>query len=121
MMMRRPPRDVGPDHRPGMMMYMWGRRWSPPSPEGEVPPVIRDRRFWQGSVFGVAVGARSFPGIIAVHADAAYVLNFSREVGVQHQVEEMGRQPDIDSIALLDTGAERGRAFASRARWPAGR
>jgi signal transduction histidine kinase len=102
MMMRRPPPDAGPDHRRGMMMYMWGRRWSPPSPEGEVPPVIRDRRFWQGSVYGVAVGARSFPGIIAVHADAAYALNVSREVGVQHQVEEMGRQPDIDSIALLD-------------------
>jgi two-component system sensor histidine kinase HydH len=103
MMMQRPaPRDVGPDPHRAMMMYMWGRRWSPPSPEGEVPPVIRDRKFWEGSVFGVAVGARSFPGIIAVHADAAYVLNFSREIGVQHQVEEMGRQPGIDSIALLD-------------------
>ena len=103
MMMQGPaPLDVGPDQRRTMMMYMWGRRWSPPSPEGEVPPVIRDRRFWQGSVYGVAVGARSFPGIIAVHADAAYALNVSREVGVQHQVEEMGRQPDIDSIALLD-------------------
>ena len=102
-MMRRPPGlDAGPDQRRAMMMYMWGRRWSPPAAEGEVPPVIRDRKFWQGSVFGVAVGARSFPGIIAVHADAAYVLNFSREIGVQHQVEEMGRQPGIDSIALLD-------------------
>ena len=39
-----------------------------------------------------------------MHADAAYVLNFSREIGVQRQVEEMGRQPGIDSIALLDQG-----------------
>jgi two-component system sensor histidine kinase HydH len=102
MMMQRPPSDVGPDQHRAMMMYMWGRRWSAPSPEGGVPPLIRDKKFWQGSEFGVAVGARSFPGIIAVHADAAYVLNFSREIGVQHQVEEMGRQPGIDSIALLD-------------------
>jgi signal transduction histidine kinase len=102
MMMRRPPLDIAPDQRRPMMMYMWGRHWSPPSAEGDVPPVIRDRKFWQGSVFGVAVGARSFPGIIVVHADAAYVLHFSREIGVQHQVEEMGRQPGIDSIALLD-------------------
>ncbi len=104
-MMGRPPIPEGrPDQRRAMMMYMWGRRWSPPSAEGEVPPVIRDRKFWQGSVFGVAVGARSFPGIIAVHADAEYVLNFSREIGVQRQVEEMGHQPGIDSIALLDQG-----------------
>lgn len=104
-MMGRPPiPEGGPDQRRAMMMYMWGRRWSPPSAEGEVPPVIRDRKFWQGSVFGVAVGARSFRGIIAVHADAEYVLNFSREIGVQRQVEEMGHQPGIDSIALLDQG-----------------
>ena len=102
MMMRRPPLDIGPDQRRGMMMYMWGRHWSPPSPGEEAPPVIRDRKFWQGTVFGVAIGARSFPGIIAVHADAAYALHVSREIGVQQQVEEMGRQPGIDAIALLD-------------------
>lgn len=104
-MMGRPPMAAaGPDERRAMMMYMWGRRWSPPGTEGDVPPTIRDRKYWQGSLFGVAVGARSFPGIIAVHADAAYVLNFSREIGVQRQVEEMGRQPGIASIALLDQG-----------------
>ena len=104
-MMGRPPMaEAGPDERRAMMMYMWGRRWSPPATEGDVPPTIRDRKYWQGSLFGVAVGARSFPGIIAVHADAAYVLNFSREIGVQRQVEEMGRQPGIASIALLDQG-----------------
>jgi two-component system, NtrC family, sensor histidine kinase HydH len=102
-MMGRPPgADGGSEQRHAMMMYMWGRRWAPPFAEGNIPPVIRDRRFWQGSLFGVAVGARSFPGIIAVHADAAYVLDFRQEIGVQHQVEEMARQPDIDSIALID-------------------
>jgi signal transduction histidine kinase len=102
-MMGTPPmRGGGTDEHRAMMMYMWGRRWSPPSAAGEVPAFIRDRKFWEGSVFGVAVGARSFPGIIAVRADAEYVLNFSREIGVQHQVEEMGRQPGIDSVALLD-------------------
>ena len=105
-MMGKPPgaEGSGPEQRHAMMMYMWGRRWSPPSNEGNVPPAIRDRRFWQGSLFGVAVGARSFPGIIAVHADAAYVLDFRQEIGVQRQVEEMARQPDIDSIALIDQG-----------------
>lgn len=104
-MMGRPPMaEAKPEDRRAMMMYMWGRRWSPPTTEGDVPPTIRDRKYWQGSLFGVAVGARSFPGIIAVHADAAYVLNFSREIGVQRQVEEMGRQPGIASIALLDQG-----------------
>ena len=100
--MRPPAPGEGPDERRAMMMYLWGRRWSPPIPEGDVPPAIRDRKFWQGSVLGVAVGARSFPGIIAVHADAAYVLDFGKEVGVQRQVEELARQPGIESIALLD-------------------
>jgi len=106
-MMGRGPRPLpspgdGAEERRAMMMYMWGRRWSAPVPEGDVPPVIRDRKFWQGSVLGVAVGARSFAGIIAVHADAAYVLDFGKEIGVQREVEELARQPGIDSIALLD-------------------
>lgn len=88
-------------HR-AMMMYMWGRRWAPPLGAGAPPPAIQDRRFWEGSLFGVAVGARSFPGIIAVHADADYVLNFSKEIGVQRQVEELGRQGSIRYIQLLD-------------------
>lgn len=104
-MMGRPPlgeRVPDADAHRAMMMYMWGRRWAAPPAEGKVPPAIRDRKFWEGSIFGVAAGARSFPGIIAVHADADYVLNFSREVGVQRQVEELGRQAGIESIALLD-------------------
>ena len=81
---------------------MWGRSWAAPSPEEEAPPAIRDRKFWKGTVLGVAVGARSFPGIIAVHADANSVLNFRREIGVQRQMEELGRQPGIESVELLD-------------------
>ena len=104
-MMGRPPprRHGGRSERRAMMMYMWGRRWSPPSARGtRSRPRSATASSGRAAVFGVAVGARSFPGIIAVHADAAYVLDFSREIGVQHQVEELGRQPDIDSIALLD-------------------
>jgi len=84
-----------------MMLYMWGRRWAPPG-EQAAPPALKDRKFWEGSLFGVAVGARSFPGIIAVHADADYILNFRKEIGVQRQIEELGRQPGIVSVALLD-------------------
>jgi signal transduction histidine kinase len=91
------------EHRRAMMMYMWGRQWAPaPRDQQPPPPAVQDRRFWEGSVFGVAVGARSFPGIIAVHADADYVLNFKNEIGVQHQVEELGRQPGIQFLTLLD-------------------
>ena len=90
------------EHRAQMMMYMWGRSWAAPSAEEGAPPAIRDRKFWKGTVLGVAVGARSFPGIIAVHADANSVLNFRLEIGVQRQVEELGRQPGIESVALLD-------------------
>jgi signal transduction histidine kinase len=104
MMMTRPPATAAEaqERHATMMMYMWGRRWGPPSPGNEAPPAIRDRKFWEGSVLGVAVGARSFPGIIAVHADARSVLDFRRTIGVQHQVEELGRQAGVESIALLD-------------------
>jgi signal transduction histidine kinase len=95
--------EAARDHRRAMMLYMWGRQWAPaPQVQEPPPPAIQDRRFWEGSVFGVAVGARSFPGIIAVHADADYVLNFKNEIGVQHQVEELGRQPGIEFVTLLD-------------------
>ena len=103
MMMTRPPTTAAEaqERHATMMTYMWGRRWGPPSPGNEAPPAIRDRKFWEGSVLGVAVGARSFPGIIAVHADARSVLDFSRTIGVQRQVEELGRQAGVESIALL--------------------
>jgi signal transduction histidine kinase len=88
--------------RHAAMMFVWGRRWAPPLPEGDAPPAVRDRTFWEGTRFGVATAARSFPGIIAVHADAEAVRDFGREIGVQRQVEELGRQPGIESIAILD-------------------
>lgn len=103
MMMARPPATATEaQERRAMMMYMWGRQWAPPSVGDEAPAAVRDRKFWAGTVLGVAVGARSFPGIIAVHADAHSVLDFSRTIGVQHQVEELGRQAGVESIALLD-------------------
>jgi signal transduction histidine kinase len=88
-----------------MMRFMWGRRWgefSEPSEHGETPPLLREKSFWEGSLFGVAIGARSFPGIIAVHADADYILNFRKEIGVEREIEELGRQPGIESVGLLD-------------------
>src|SRR3990167_3180452 len=97
------PRPPGGEPPMPMMRYMWGRRWAgPPEPdEARAPTVIRDRKFWEGSVFGVAVGAESFRGIIAVHADADYILNFRREIGVERQLEELGRQAGVTSVALL--------------------
>ena len=102
------PGGPGPPHPPGappmpMMSYMWGRRWAPPPEEGKagVPTAISDRKFWEGSVFGVAIGAESFPGIIAVHADAAFILNFGKEIGVERQLEELGRQAGVAGVALL--------------------
>jgi signal transduction histidine kinase len=100
--MGHPPGSPGPPEGHGAMMrYFWGRRWRPEPPDPGVPSPIRDRRYWEGTVFGVAIGARSFPGIIAVHADAAFVLNFTTEIGLQRQIEELGRQPGIERVALL--------------------
>ncbi|MBI4635653.1 MAG: hypothetical protein HY727_04830 [Candidatus Rokubacteria bacterium] len=99
---RAPGEHAGVD--PPMMRFMWGRRWAHPEPapgEEPPPPVIRQEKFWEGSVFGVAIGARSFPGIIAVHADADYILNFRREIGVERQIEELGRQAGVAAVALL--------------------
>jgi two-component system sensor histidine kinase HydH len=88
--------------------YMWGKRWRLPREKAEnraaeLPPKITGSEFWKGSVFGVAIGARSFPGIIAVHANADYVLNFEKEMGVQSQIEDLGRYSDSEFIALLDS------------------
>jgi len=89
-----------------MMIYRWGRNWSLPGEEKKTalqpPPQITEQKFWEGSVFGVAISARSIPGIIAVHANADFILNFKKEIGVQRQIEELGNQPDIDHVALLD-------------------
>jgi len=89
----------GPVGDDSMMTYMWGRRWGRVR-EG-TPPAIADRKFWEGSLFGVAVGARSFPGVIAVHADADYILDFRKEMGVERQLDELARQSGVEFIALL--------------------
>jgi signal transduction histidine kinase len=92
---------------PGMM-FMWGPRWwggsrgDPARLFPSLPKGAKVRRFWEGSAFGVAVPAQSFPGVIAVHADAEYLLNFRREIGVEHLVEELGRQSGVAAVALLD-------------------
>jgi signal transduction histidine kinase len=89
------------------MPFMWGHRWGGPrgDPAQLFPSLPRNakvRRFWEGSAFGVAVPAQSFSGIIAVHADAEYLLNFRREIGVEHLVEDLGRQSGVAAVALLD-------------------
>ena len=88
--------------------YMWGRRWQLPTQNpgnraAELPPRIMSSEFWQGSAVGVAVGARSFPGIIAIHANADYILNFEKEIGVQRQIQELGRESVAEFVALLDS------------------
>ncbi len=69
----------------------------------EPPARIKQKDFWKGSAFGAAVGARSFPGIIAVHANADYILNFDKEIGVQTQIEDLGQQSDSEFVAFLDS------------------
>jgi len=88
--------------------YAWGKRWRLPTEKaeektGEPPPGFKDKEFWKGSAFGVAVGARSFPGIIAIHANADYIFNFEKAIGVQSQIEDLGRQSDSEFVAFLDS------------------
>ena len=97
-----------PDAAPGprtMMRYMWGRRWAPPiapdAGESPAPTAIRDRRFWQGTVFGVAIGATAFPGIIAVHADASALVDFRRDAGVERQLTDLAAGAGAASVTLL--------------------
>ena len=94
-------------HRP-TISYAWGKRWRLPAEKAEEktsepPPGIKDKEFWKGSPFGVAVGARSFPGIIAIHANADYIFNFEKEIGVQSQIEDLGRQSNSEFVAFLDS------------------
>jgi signal transduction histidine kinase len=88
--------------------YAWGKRWRLPTEKtkektGEPPPGVKDKGFWKGSAFGVAVSARSFPGIIAIHADADYIFNFEKAIGVQSQIEDLGRQSDSEFVSFLDS------------------
>jgi signal transduction histidine kinase len=94
--------------RQQMTSYMWGKRWRLPREKAgnraaQLPPRITTSEFWKGSAIGVAVGARSFPGIIAIHANADYILNFEKEIGVQRQIQELGRQSETEFVALLDS------------------
>jgi signal transduction histidine kinase len=92
---------------PPFRPFMWGRHWPLPAQKQgtseDLPPPLKEKKFWEGSLFGVAIGARAFPGVIVVHANADYILNFKNEIGVQRQIEELGRQSDIDYVALLDS------------------
>lgn len=92
---------------PSGMPFMWGQRWGGPrgDPALLFPSLPKDakiRRFWEGSAFGVAVPAQSFDGVIAVHADAEYLLSFRREIGVQRLIEDLGRQTGVAGVTLLD-------------------
>lgn len=88
--------------------YAWGKRWRLPTEKaegktGEPPPGVKDKEFWKGSAFGVAVGAHSFPGIIAIHANADYIFHFEKAIGVQSQIEDLGRQSDSEFVSFLDS------------------
>jgi signal transduction histidine kinase len=101
------PGQPGEGRRPAGMPFMWGHRWGGPrgDPAQLFPSLPKDakiRRFWEGSAFGVAVPAQSFQGIIAVHADADYLLNFRREIGVERLIQDLGRQAGIAEVTLLD-------------------
>jgi signal transduction histidine kinase len=96
---RRPPGSM-----PGPMLHLWGRRWSGgpgPAAPREAPPAVVSRKFWEGTLFGVAVEATTFDGIIAVHADAASVLDFQKAIGVERHVMDLARQSGVDEVAIL--------------------
>jgi signal transduction histidine kinase len=87
--------------------FMWGSRWGGMrgDPAALFPSLPKDaaiRRFWEGSDFGVAVPAQNFPGVVAVHADAEYLLNFRKEIGLQRLIEDLGRQSGVVAVALFD-------------------
>jgi signal transduction histidine kinase len=109
-MMRTPegsaPPAAGGD-RPAGMPFMWGQRWGgmrgdPARLFPSLPKNAQIRRFWEGSAFGVAVPAQSFPGVIVVHADAEYLLNFRKQIGLQPLIQDLGKQPGIVDVSLLD-------------------
>lgn len=108
-MMHSPERSGPPgaeDDRPTGMPFMWGHRWGgvrgdPARLFPSLPKDAKIRRFWEGSAFGVAVPAQSFPGVIVVHADAEYLLNFRKEIGLQPLIQDLAKQPGIVKVSLL--------------------
>jgi signal transduction histidine kinase len=104
-MMMRGPRVEGetPPERP-MMRYMWGRRWGRPVEAESAPPppvAVRDRTFREGSVFGVATGATAFRGVIAIHADAAEILDFRRDLGVDRQIADLAARGGVVAASVV--------------------
>jgi signal transduction histidine kinase len=106
-----PPEGWGPSAREGDrpigMPFMWGRRWGgfrgdPAQLFPTLPKRAKVRRFWEGSAFGVAVPAQSFAGVVVVHADAEYLLNFRKEIGLQPLIQGLGKQAGIVEVSLLD-------------------
>ncbi len=100
------PQEARGDRAAGMP-FMWGQRWGglrgdPARLFPSLPKNAKIRRFWEGSAFGVAVPAQSFPGVIVVHADAEYLLNFRKQIGLQPLIADLGKQPGIMEVALLD-------------------
>jgi len=106
MMGRMAPGQGPPPPGESWMPFMWGHRWrapeSPPPTAGRAPAAIRERKFWEGSDYGAALPATSFPGIIAVHADARFLVNFREQVGVQPLMEDLGRRAGVAYVAVLD-------------------
>jgi signal transduction histidine kinase len=105
---RQKAREETPQPNSPTISYAWGKRWRLPSDKaetnaGEPPPSFESKEFWKGSAFGVAVSARSFPGIIAIHASGDYIFNFEKAIGVQSQIEDLGRQSDSEFVSFLDS------------------
>lgn len=68
----------------------------------EVRQGFGERQFWAGREFGVAVRRRFVPGIIVIRADAEYILNFQKEIGMQKIIQDLGVNPGIKYISLQD-------------------
>lgn len=111
MMRMMPPRPgaAPPGHpeRRAPFPMMWGHRYHlPPGPApeaspGQEGPSAPPRAFWHGSEFGVAIQASAFPGIIAVHADAASILTFRKETGIQRLLGDLAGQAGVEYAILL--------------------
>jgi signal transduction histidine kinase len=102
-----PGRPDGESRRSSGMPFMWGHRWGglrgdPANLFPSLPKNAKIRRFWEGSAFGVAVPAHSFAGVIVVHANAEYLLNFQGQIGLQPLMKDLSKQPGIVEVSLFD-------------------
>ncbi|RMF84736.1 MAG: hypothetical protein D6736_18765 [Nitrospinota bacterium] len=62
-----------------------------------------EEKFWLGKKYGVAVRRATVPGVIVITADADYILNFRKEIGVQRLIEDLKSHPLITAVSLQDT------------------